>query len=156
MLHPDRELGVLGQVRPDAALLREIAEELLGMGAAVAVIKIGEHGLFVRTTSDVGRLAQIGMGVHSHTGLESWAGQQFFTPCYSVEVAGTNGAGDSTIAGLISGVIQGLPLEEATRFACAVGAFSVEGSDATSAIPRREQVWERIRAGWAQRETLPG
>jgi sugar/nucleoside kinase (ribokinase family) len=159
MLYPDKELGDLGglgQGRPDAVMLREIAGELLGMGATVAVIKLGEHGLYVRTTDNADRLAQLGAGVPSPIGVGAWAAREFFMPCFSVEVAGTNGAGDSTIAGLISGVIQGLPLDEATRFACGVGAFSVEGSDATGAILRREHVWERIRAGWAQRETLPG
>ncbi|MCC2683934.1 MAG: carbohydrate kinase PfkB [Paenibacillaceae bacterium] len=156
MLHPGMDLGALGRERPDEAMLREMAGELLALGAAVVVIKLGEHGLYVRTSSDAGRLERIGAGGPSPVELEAWVGQEFHMPCYSVEVAGTNGAGDSTIAGLISGVIQGLPLEEAARFACAVGAFSVEGSDATGAIPRRERVWERTRAGWAQRETLPG
>jgi sugar/nucleoside kinase (ribokinase family) len=154
MLYPDADLGALGRGRPDAALLHAMGGELLEMGVAVVVIKLGEYGLYVRTTDNRERLALMGVPGHALVELGAWADREFFMPCFSVEVAGTNGAGDSTIAGLISGVIQGLPPEEAARFACGVGAFSVEGSDATGAIPRREHVWERIHAGWAQREPL--
>jgi sugar/nucleoside kinase (ribokinase family) len=159
MLYPSKGLdavGALGHGSLNAAMLRAMAGELLEMGTAVVAIKMGEYGLYVRTTDNLDRLALTNVHRHSPMELGSWAGRELFTPCYSVEATGTNGAGDSTIAGLISGVFHGLPPQEAARFACAVGAFSVEGRDATGAIPLCEHVWERIRAGWARRETLPG
>ena len=54
-----------------------------------------------------------------------------FTPVFSVpKVAGTTGAGDSTIAGFLASVFKGLEPSEALTMAVAVGGCCVEAPDA--------------------------
>lgn len=131
-------------------MLSAIADQLLEMGAAIVGIKLGEHGLYVKTTSDPSRMRTIGACWQDHSG-PSWTGIELIAPCYAVEVVGTTGAGDCTIAGFIAGLLQGLPMERVALGAVAVGACNVEQADATSGVSSWEAVTDRMAAGWAQR-----
>lgn len=132
----------------DEALLARLGEQLLAMGAAIAAIKLGENGLYLRTTADAERLNRMG---RCRPGA-SWLGRELLSDCYRVEVAGTTGAGDCTIAGLLTGLLQGLAPEAALQSAVAVGACNVERADAVSGIPTWEDVQARIRGGWFKRQ----
>jgi sugar/nucleoside kinase (ribokinase family) len=67
--------------------------------------------------------------------------QIIHSPAFRVDVKDTTGAGDSFNAGFIHAhVFQGLPLEEAMRFANACGALSATGFGGTGAQPTLEQV----------------
>jgi len=143
--------------QPDAALLRELSHQLLSMGAAVVALKLGTQGLYLRTADDPDRLASIGRCAPKDTAI--WVDRELLAPCFSVEVAGTTGSGDCTIAGFLAGLLRGLSPEEVMVAAVAVGACNVERADATSGVPTWEAVQERIRAGWPSRPvaiSLPG
>ncbi len=139
----------------DASLLSELSEELLDMGAAIVAIKLGEHGLYLRTTGSAERLA--GMGACAPDG--SWNNRELCVPCFRVDVAGTTGAGDCTIAGFLAGLLKGLTAEKTLLAAVGTGAYNVERTDAVSGIPAWNDLQIRIAGGWPQRETglsLPG
>ena len=70
-------------------------------------------------------------------------------PCFQTEVAGTTGAGDATIAGLLTALLAGMAPEAAIRSAVAVGAYSVEQVDATSSVPRWDEAQRRLQTDWA-------
>jgi len=143
----------------DGTLLGSLASELLDMGVAVAALKLGEHGLYVRTASDSERLRAMGLCAPAGDKLEEWRAKELLAPCFRVAVAGTTGAGDCTIAGFLAGLAKGLAPEETLLGAVGVGACNVEQADAVGGIPGWEDVQRRIAAGWAQRETglsLPG
>lgn len=60
---------------------------------------------------------------------------EYFIPSFKVEkVIDTTGAGDSFIAGLFAGLIKGMNLQEAGRFANMVGALAVQSLGASSGI----------------------
>jgi len=130
------------------ALLSELADELLGMGAAVVVLKLGEYGLYLKTTSSLDRLASCGR--YAPSDAAAWAGRELYAPCFRVSVAGTTGAGDCTIAGLLTGWMLGLPPEAALLGAVGTGACNVERPDAVSGVKPWADVQRRIAAGWAQ------
>jgi sugar/nucleoside kinase (ribokinase family) len=143
---PDGDLNA----QADGALLRALSDELIEMGAAVVALKLGAHGLYLRTTPGTTRLA----GMDAIMDSKTWAGRELLAPCFVVEVAGTTGAGDCTIAGFLGGVAKGLSPEDAMTFAVAVGACNVERTDATSGIPLWSTVVERIRRGWKRVEVV--
>jgi sugar/nucleoside kinase (ribokinase family) len=134
----------------DVDLLHGLSEELIAMGTAVVVFKLGDQGLYVRSTSERTRLSQLGKCAPEH--LDLWLEKELLLPCYQVDVVGTTGSGDSTISGFLAGLVQGLTLQDAAQFALAVGAFSVEAYDATSGIPESKTVFERIEQGWNKRD----
>ena len=133
----------------DGALLAELAESLLGMNAGIVGLKLGDKGLYVRTTRDAGRL----MALHTATGcpLDDWVGRELWTPCFEVSVAGTTGCGDATIAGFLVGLLGGMSPEQTLTAAVAVGACAAEQPDATSGVPTWADVQGRVRGGWSKR-----
>ena len=145
-----------GQRGVDGALLRDTADQLLALGAAVVALKLGEEGLYLRTTGDACRLAALRSCVADPT---HWADRELLSPCFQVEVVGATGSGDCTVAGFLAGLVYGLSPEETMTSAVAVGACNVEAADAISGVRSWAEVQARREAGWARRETtlrLPG
>ncbi|MEH7382961.1 carbohydrate kinase family protein, partial [Bacillus sp. JJ1533] len=81
----------------NASLISELADELLSMGTPIVVLKLGDQGLYIKTTSNITRLKNL---VHCNLhDIENWRGRELLIPCFEVNVSGTTGAGDCTIAG---------------------------------------------------------
>lgn len=141
----------------DAALLEELSSELLALGPAIVVLKLGEHGLYMRTTAEYSRM--VDMGRYRPLQHAEWLNRHLYVPCFKVDVAGTTGAGDCTIAGFLAGLVHGLGPEDVMIGAVGIGACNVERTDATSGIPSWDIVQSRISDGWDQYSTklaLPG
>ena len=133
----------------DSETLDHLATAVLQMGVAVIVIKLGQDGLYVRTTADADRLK--GMGRAAPQDTDDWSNRQLRIPSFQVDVVGTTGAGDAAIAGFLMGMIKGWTLDDCSTAAAAVGAASVEASDAISGISHWSEIKERIDAGWLRR-----
>jgi sugar/nucleoside kinase (ribokinase family) len=136
----------------DTARLRALGDRVLAMGPAFVVLKLGEHGLYVRTSGSAAidamcaRLALTG----------EWCDRELYAPCFQPErIAGTTGAGDCTIAGLLAALLRGEDPVSAITSASAVGACSVEAPDATSGVPRWDVVAARLAAGWPRLAPSP-
>ena len=141
----------------DAATLARLGAELLDMGVAVAAIKLGDQGMYLRTTDRESRYGA--MGACRPADLGPWLGREMLAPCLTVKAAGTTGAGDCTIAGFLAALLRGDGPAEALVAAVAVGACSVERADATSGVPGWPQVERRLARGWRHRPCrlrLPG
>jgi hypothetical protein len=82
----------------------------------------------------------------------AWLARELLVPCFDVQVGGTTGAGDCTVAGLLAGVLRGLGPEDAMLAAVGTGACSVEQPDATSGVPPWQAVQDRIAGEWSQRK----
>lgn len=132
----------------DGRFLKQAAGQMLEMGAALVAIKLGDQGLYLRTTADKKRL--LDMGAAAPADITGWLGRELLAPCFRVDVVGTTGAGDCAIAGFLTGLLKGLPAAAALTASAAVGACNVEGADATSSIPDWQSVQARIAAGWTQ------
>lgn len=111
---------------------RELARRLQEMGPRIVGLKMGAEGLYVR-----------------------WEQSEYYAPCFRVEVAGTTGAGDATIAGFLAGYLRGLPPEEVMTMAVAVGACCCEAADATRGIRTWDETRQRIAAGWPRLSAEP-
>jgi sugar/nucleoside kinase (ribokinase family) len=130
-------------------LLRQVSGRLLDMGAAIVALKLGDRGLYLRTSRDRARLAVLGDLLAGD--MERWVDRDLYTPSLAVKVAGTTGAGDCAYAGLLAGLLNGQALEGVLRSAAAAGAASVERADATSGVPSWETLQARLAAGWEHR-----
>lgn len=129
-------------------LLEGLSAKMLDWGVAIAAIKLGEHGVYVRTTGDISRMQSSALPLPD---LESWIGREMLSPSYQVDVVGTTGAGDCTIAGFLAGLVKGESFEKVVQSAVAVGAFNVERADATSGVPSWDRIEQRLRNGWKKR-----
>lgn len=142
-LRSSGDSGVLPKA--DGELLGRLSGCLLDMGVAIAVIKLGEHGLYMRTTARQDRLTKMGCFKPE---AEGWLGRELLAPCYKAAAVGTTGAGDCTIAGFLHGMIRGGKPHRILNGAAAVGACSVESADATSGVPEWPAVARRMETEW--------
>jgi sugar/nucleoside kinase (ribokinase family) len=126
-------------------LVSGLGRQLIEMGVKIAVIKLGEKGLYIRTA---GMNALKTMGRAAPADPAGWANLQLRASCFRTEVVGTTGSGDATIAGFLSGLLRGLSPQEVINAAVAVGACNVEAPDALSGLCSWEDTIARISAGW--------
>jgi sugar/nucleoside kinase (ribokinase family) len=130
-----------------AKLLTEVSDELLAMGAKMVVLKLGERGLYLRVASaDIFQ----NLGRARPSDLIAWANYENWLTCFQVDVIGTTGAGDTTIAGFLAALLRGMSPTETMNAALAVGACNVEAPDALSGIRPWDETLQRISAGWAR------
>ena len=113
-------------------------------------IKLGHRGLYLRTPKNMGDL-----GSGGPANASAWLDQELWSPCFVVDVAGTNGAGDCTIAGFLAGMLRNQTPEQAVTSAVATGACNVERPDATSGVRSWGDTMERIERGWDRRSPGP-
>lgn len=94
----------------------EMAELFHQHGVGTVVIKLGEKGAYYSTQSE-----------------------KKFVESFKVEkVVDPVGAGDGFAAGLLSGLLNGLPLEEAVTRGCAIGAIVTTVNGDIEGLPDRE------------------
>jgi sugar/nucleoside kinase (ribokinase family) len=101
---------------------REIAEVFLEKGAKNIVIKLGSKGCYIRNTSE-----------------------EYYVEAFKVQAVDTNGAGDSFVAGFITGLLNNWDLRKCGEFANAVGAHCVMKVGASSGIKTKEEILEFIK-----------
>ncbi len=98
--------------------VEKMAEALIGHGCRNLIIKLGSKGCFVTD----GKRSQI-------------------IPTFPVEnICDTTGAGDNFVGGFMAGLLDGLDLFQAARFANAVAAVSITGAGGVSALKDKSQV----------------
>jgi sugar/nucleoside kinase (ribokinase family) len=137
-------------------LLARISGELIDMGVKIVGLKLGDRGLYLRTA---GQAALAGMGRAAPCDTAAWANQELWAPCFKVNVVGTTGSGDATIAGFLSALLHEFSPRKALTAAVAVGACNVEAADALSGLRSWENTLARIQSGWARHTleiTAPG
>jgi sugar/nucleoside kinase (ribokinase family) len=126
------------------ALVSEMGQQLLDMGAKIVALKLGERGVYLRTASAVVIARVANKKIH----VAAWSDRELWMPCFAVDVVGTTGAGDATIAGILAGFVAGISPAISLAMGCAVGACSVEAVDAVSGIRTWTQTSSRIANGW--------
>ena len=101
---------------------RKAAEALLRSGVGVAVVKLGELGVYYATRDGGGHV-----------------------PAYRVQAVDTVAAGDAFGGALAVALAKGEDLEGAVRYGAAAGALAVTKPGAQEAMPAKEEV-ERLLA----------
>ena len=131
-----------------AADISLLGERLLAAGVAVAGVKLGSRGLYVRT-ANASRLERAGLARPADS--DAWADRELWFPVYEIaKFAGATGAGDATIAGFLTAMMREETLEAAGCFANAVGACNVQTPDALSGLKSWDETWSLLDAGWRQ------
>ncbi|WP_203268038.1 sugar kinase [Streptococcus uberis] len=100
----------------------------------IVIVKLGADGAFVKTAE----------------------GESYLVPGYRVEkVIDTVGAGDGFAVGVLTGLIEGLSLQEAVKRGCAIGALAVMTQGDNDGYPTRKQLdaFQKANIG-AQYETI--
>ena len=120
----------------------ELCRTILDLGAAIAVVKCGSHGLCVRTGS-AEALAPVAERLELDLG--AWKERTLWAEGLVVEqIASATGAGDCCVAGFLAAMSRGEGLETAARIACAVGAQNLSAVDPFSGVRSYEETLEQL------------
>lgn len=130
----------------DLGILGELAEEIMSHGVKVCVLKLGKFGIYLRTAKAE---AFDAFGRVRDALPDTWFGRELLEPAFKVgAMHSTNGAGDTAIAGLLTGMLSGCPPEECIGLAMGAAAFRIGSPLGVEGVPSMEDVFELIRAGW--------
>ncbi len=123
-----------------------LGSDLIKMGAAIAMVKCGHRGLYVRTAGQ-DRLKKISAAGCSNP--ENWANRELWFPVYQEEkFVGALGSGDSAIAGFLSAFVWGRTIESCLRYANAAGSMNVTVPDGLTWNKGFDDLTKRIESGW--------
>jgi sugar/nucleoside kinase (ribokinase family) len=103
----------------------DMAAFLLDRGIGTAVIKMGERGCYVKTSRARG----------------------FFVHAFPTTVIDTTGAGDSFVAGFLTGVLKEWELRQSAALGCAVAALNIRQVGATGGIPTLAEAMSFMERG---------
>ena len=158
ILHKEEFLEKKAKIGPkesplDQITVQEIAgmgSDLLKMGTAIAMVKCGHRGLYVRTAGKA-RLQK--MGAAGCSDLDNWADRELWFPVYQEErFVGALGSGDSAIAGFLSAFVRNLSVESCLRYANAAGSMNVTVPDGLTWNKGFDDLTRRIQAGWKTKD----
>jgi len=137
--------------------IAQVGAELIRMGTAIAMVKCGHRGLYIRTAGKE-RLSK--MGAAKCADPDNWAERELWFPVYQEEkFVGALGSGDSAIAGFLAAFVRGHTIESCLRYANAAGSMNVTVPDGLSWNKGFDDLTRRIKAGWKtkpMRITEPG
>lgn len=125
--------------------LRRISQRLLDYGAGMVGLKLGDYGLYFRSSANIDKLKRLSILDQKP---EDWLDLELTQPCYQVDVHGTTGAGDCTIAGFLAAMSRGMDPQACLKMANAVGACNVERRDALSGLRSWQETQTRIAEDW--------
>ena len=132
---------LIDHIRPEE--YSRFAAEYLELGCAIAVIKAGHNGWYVRTGP---RERIAGLGRAAPRDPAAWADRELWCPAFVVEkIASAAGSGDCSIAGFLAGLLKGHPIEECLKLANAAGAMNLRALDTLSGLPSWEELQEVSR-----------
>ncbi len=134
----------------DGKLLSDLGSQCVDAGAAVVLIKCGEHGLYMRS----GPAERFGRtGGAGPEDPDAWADRELFEPSCRVErIVSANGAGDCAIAGFLAAILRGRSADDALRFGCAVGAQNLSAVDTISGVRTWDETVAHVESRPAQNE----
>lgn len=108
---------------------KEIVEEILGYGPQIVALKLGEQGCLVGDKS----------GKIVHRGARK------------IKVADTVGAGDAFDAGIISGVLEGMTLEDIADYANLIASMVCRRTGSTDGQPAKAELKRFLGTGGDKR-----
>jgi sugar/nucleoside kinase (ribokinase family) len=130
--------------------ISDMGKELIDMGTAIAMIKCGHRGLYIRTAAQE-RLLKLGAAGCSD--LENWADRELWFPVYEEEkFVGALGSGDSAIAGFLSAFVWKHSIESCLKYANAAGSMNVTVPDGLSWNKGFDDLTSRINSGWKTKD----
>jgi len=120
-----------------------LADQVLALGTKMVTLKSGPRGFYIKTAS---RDTFAGMGAAQPGDPANWSRRELWAPAFVVDHFGSaTGSGDSAIAGLLSGFLRGLTIEESLKYATGCGLQNVRVLDAVSGIKTWDETTAMIR-----------
>jgi sugar/nucleoside kinase (ribokinase family) len=120
----------------------KLASLCLEMGCKTVLIKCGTKGIYYRTSDREG-ISKIGSRLKIDK--DEWADRCGLQACFKADIVrSTTGAGDTSIAAFLAGVLKGRNPADCVTLACAQGACCVTAYDALSGLKSYDELEKMI------------
>ena len=118
--------------------LSGFADQLLSLGCAIAAVKAGHNGWYLRTA---GKERICRMGRAAPEDPDSWAKRELWCPAFRTDqIVGAAGAGDSSIAAFLTALLRGHRVEECLKLANCAGFMNLQAQDTLSGLVSWEEL----------------
>lgn len=116
----------------------ELAEQLLNFGCSAVLLKLGKDGMLIKVSKDDKKT-----NIFSLFSNHVWSNSFYYEKPFPCEVLGTTGAGDSAIAGFLSGIYYGYDAKNSLKLASRIAAYRIAAAGKLSSIPTFENIIEK-------------
>ena len=150
MLDRDRYIGLVKKVgnkniiedlNPDDIM--EIGDQLLSLGPKIVGIKMGKHGLYLRTAPKT-HFATFGRAVPVN--LDEWSDRELWCEAIDTKpILSTTGAGDTAIAGFLASLTCSYSPEKALKMGSYTASLCIGSPDTVSKIDDIHQLEKQIQ-----------
>lgn len=128
--------------------IKPLADICMDLGAKILLLKCGKSGMYLCST---GATALKDIGEKLNLNINAWSDRTIFERSYVPErVLSGTGAGDTSIAAFLTGILNSEEPEMCLHLAAGTGACCVAAYDALSGIIPLEELKKKINAGWAK------
>jgi pseudouridine kinase len=100
----------------------DAAQRLVGLGARLAIVTLGATGLVYATSHESGHV-----------------------PAIEVEVVDLTGAGDALTAGVVFGLLNEFPTDEAVRLGASAAALTLHSRETVCPTLSLERLYDQLR-----------
>lgn len=123
-----------------------LAKRVMGFGASILLIKCGAAGMYLCTAD----------GVSSKLGLDcEWDNISYFQKSFKPDrIKSAIGAGDTSIAAFLYGIINGYKPKDAAKIAAGTGAVCITEYDTFSGLLSINELEEKIRNNWETQDFI--
>lgn len=126
--------------------IKPLAQMCMDLGCKVLLLKCGAPGLYLKTA---GKEILEAIPGRTELDISAWADQDHFETSYVPEkILSATGAGDTSIAAFLLGMLKGETPEMCMHLAAAAGASCVASYDSLSGLDKLEKLKEKIEKGW--------
>jgi len=137
----------------NGALLHQMAGFLLSLGAAVVVIGLREHGIYLRTHADGNRVAfarRFAPDQNVAAYLATWLDREMLVPLFAAEIRNAFSRTDACAAACAAGLLAGQSPGDLVLSLAAVVSLAGESENPLDGVPSWEVLQARIEGGWPQ------
>ncbi len=148
-LHPERYLQrrdshegleLIDYIQPEE--FSALADEILDMGCAVAVLKAGHNGWYIKTAG-VEKMGMLGRAAPKDP--QNWGRRELWCPAFAISSYATNlGAGDSSIAAFLTALLRERTIEESLKLANCAGYLNLKATDTLSSLVSWKELEEAV------------
>lgn len=130
--------------------VKPLAEKVLGMGCKAVLLKCGASGMYLASKD-----FRVMETVFDSGTAEQWSGFSAFARSFIPDriLSGT-GAGDTSIAAFIYGVVNNLPPSLCLDLAVGTGTSCLSSYDSLSGLLPIDELKKKIDAGWCREEII--
>jgi sugar/nucleoside kinase (ribokinase family) len=116
----------------------ELADKLLTLGCSAVLLKMGKDGMLLKVSNNENKTK-----IFSLFSNHKWTNSFYYEKPFPCKVLNTTGAGDSAIAGFLTGIYSNYDALNCLKLASRVAAYRIAAAGNLSGIPSLQEIIDK-------------